>query len=213
MGEPAGPAPGPRRIGVLGGTFDPPHYGHLAIAEEARCALALERVLVVPAGRPPHKPGKPITPAAHRVAMLELAIAGNPALILSRADLDRPGPSYTAGLLERLRGEWGDETELYFVVGMDSLRDFLTWKHPARILALARMAAVGRPGCQADLSAVETAIPGALARITVLEGPGLEIASSDLQRRVRAGLPIRYQTPDAVVKYIAQHGLYRGAVP
>ena len=141
--------------------------------------------------------------------MVELAIAGNPALVLCRADLDRPGPSYTAGLLEHLRGTLGPDSDLYFIVGMDSLRDFLTWRDPARILELAQLVAVGRPGCVADLPALERAIPGATRRITVLEGPGLEIASSDLQRRVREGLPIRYQTPDAVVEYIESQGLYR----
>ena len=210
--------PAKRRIGILGGTFDPPHFGHLAIAEEARCRLALERVLIVPAGRPPHKPRKPITPAQHRVAMVELAVAGNPALVLCRADLDRPGPSYTAGLLEHLRQHFGPDCELYFVVGMDSLRDFLSWRDPARILDLAQLVAVGRPGSEADLPALERAIPGATGRVTLLEGPGLEIASSDLQRRVREGLPVRYQTPDAVAEYIEAHGLYRrsgapGAVP
>jgi len=200
--------PAKRRIGVLGGTFDPPHFGHLAIAEEARCRLGLERVLVVPAGRPPHKPGKPISPAEHRVAMVELAIAGNPALILCRGDLDRRGLSYTAGLLEHLREQLGPHCDLFFIVGMDSLRDFLTWRDPDRILELARIVAVGRPGCVADLPALERAIPGAMQRITVLEGPGLEIASSDLQRRVREGLPVRYQAPDAVVEYIAAHRLY-----
>lgn len=197
-----------RRIGVFGGTFDPPHFGHLAIAQEAFCRLALERVLFVPAGQPPHKPGRPISPAHDRVAMLERAIAGNPAFEMRLTDVNRAGPSYTADMLALLHRELGPACDLYFIVGMDSLHDFPTWREPARILRLARLAAVSRPGYTADLATLERAIPGASDRVIVLEGPGLDISASELQRRVRVGLPIRYLVPDAVAEYVAEHRLY-----
>ncbi len=200
-------------IGVFGGTFDPPHYGHLVIAEEARARLGLRRVIFLPAGKPPHKPDRVISPVAHRLAMVLLAIAGNPGFRLSRLDVDRPGPCFTAELLEMLQAELGPTADLHFIVGMDSLGDFLTWHEPARVLRAARLVAATRPGYTCDLSEMEDAIPGATSRIILLEAPALEISSTELQARVRAGLPIRYQAPEAVARYIRQHGLYAAAEP
>ena len=202
----------PKSIGVLGGTFDPPHYGHLAIAEEARARLGLDAVLFVPAGRPPHKPGKPISPVQDRLAMVELAIKDNPAFQLSRVDADRPGPSYTADMLALLSSQFGSGAELYLIVGMDSLAQFLTWHDPARVLSLCRLVAVTRPGYAADLPALDAAIPGVSQRIILLDGPSLDISATELQRRVREGLPIRYQVPEAVLEYIYKRRLYRGNV-
>jgi nicotinate-nucleotide adenylyltransferase len=202
-----------RRIGVFGGTFDPPHLGHLVAAQGALCQLDLEHVLWTPAGRPPHKPGRPISSAEDRVAMVERAIAGNPRFILCRADLDAPGPCYTASLLERLSGQLGPGAQLYFIAGMDSLRDLLTWHQPARVLELAFLAAATRPGCEADLAALEASIPGATGRIVRVDIPALDISSTDLQRRIRAGESVRYLTPDAVAEYIASRGLYRSTEP
>lgn len=201
-----------RRLGVLGGTFDPIHNGHLAIAEECRVALRLDLVLFLPAGDPPHKRGQRITPAAHRQAMVELAIASNPGFRLSRVDLDRPGLSFTVDSLERLRAHWGAEVELWFIVGADSLADIMTWRQPDRLIELARLAATNRPGAPPpDPSALEPLLPGATKRIDVVEVPGLEISGSDLRRRAAHGRPIRYQVPDDVGRYITEHALYTGA--
>ncbi len=166
-------------LGVFGGTFDPPHYGHLAIAEEAADQLRLPTVLFVPTGQPPHKPGVPVTPAAHRVRMTALAIADNPRFRLSCIDIERPGPSYTADLLALLHAEYGAATTLYFICGMDMLASFLTWHEPARILAQ----------CQ--------------------RAPGLDISGTELRTRVTTGRSIRYLVPPVVAAYIAEHGLYR----
>jgi nicotinate-nucleotide adenylyltransferase len=198
------------RLGVFGGTFDPIHHGHLVAAEEVRARLGLDRVLFVPAGMQPLKLDQDVTPSVHRVAMVELAIASNPGFALSRVDVDRDGPSYTADTLELLTREWGSETELFFIMGMDSLADILTWKDPGRIIRLARIIVVGRPGFRANLDRLDEAIPGAAQRVQFVDAPRLEISSSDLQRRVREGLPIRYQVPESVEDYICRHALYSG---
>lgn len=199
----------PRRIGVFGGTFDPPHLGHLVAAQGALHQLQLEHVLWTPAGWPPHKPGRPISPAADRVAMVERAIAGNPGFLLCRADLDAPGPCYTSDLLARLAAQLGPACQLYFIAGMDSLRDLLTWHEPERVLQLAILAAATRPNCDADLAALEAAIPGAAARVVRVDIPALGISSTDLQRCMRAGESVRYLVPDPVIEYIRSRGLYR----
>jgi nicotinate-nucleotide adenylyltransferase len=195
------------RLGVIGGTFDPPHYGHLVLAETTRVQLGLDRVLFVVAGQPPHKPGCPITPSHHRAAMVEAAIADNPACVLSRVDLDRPGPHYTVEMLALLRGEYS-EAELFFLVGGDSLAQFLTWRDPAGIVRLARLAVMPRPGHEPDLASLEQVLPGLRERLVWLDAPALDIAASDLRRRVREGLPIRYLVPPVVEAYICEHRLY-----
>lgn len=203
------PTSDPRRIGVLGGTFDPIHHGHLAVAQDCRDVLRLDLVLFVPAGEPPHKQGRAITPVEHRLAMVELAIASNPAFRLSRIDVDRSGPSYTVGTLERLRCELGPEAQLWFVMGADSLADILTWRDPPRLLQLARIAAAGRPDAPPpDPSVLEEALPGARERIDLVQVPLLQISASDLRARIAQGRPIKYLVPDAVERYIAEHGLY-----
>lgn len=196
------------RLGVLGGTFDPPHYGHLALAETARVQLRLARVLFVPAGDPPHKPGHPLTPAVHRAAMVEAAIADNPAFALSRADLDRPGPHYTVDMLALLR-EAFPGAELYFLMGSDSLVEFPTWRDPARIVRQATLGVMERPGWTADMDALERHIPGIRERVVWLDAPRLDLSARDLRRRVREGLPVRYLVPPAVETYIQEHRLYR----
>ena len=198
------------RVGVLGGTFDPPHYGHLAAAEECRVALRLEVVLFMPAGQPPHKRGRPISPADDRVRMVELAIESNPHFELSRIDVDRIGPSYSVAALDQLHRELGPEAQLWFVMGADSLADILTWREPARLLRLARVAAVNRPGAPDPApERLESALPGARARIDVVEIPDLAISATDLRARVVAGRPIKYQLPEAVEQYVRERGLYR----
>lgn len=197
------------RVGVVGGTFDPVHIGHLVAAEEVRALVGLDRVLFVPAGQPPHKRWT-ITPAAHRVAMLEAAIADNPAFALSRVEVDRPGPSYSVDTLAQLRAELGPATELFFVVGMDMLADLPHWRQPERLPGLARIVAVTRPGFpRFDLARLEPIIPNARDVIQVVPIPELRISATDLRRRVAAGRPIRYQVPAAVEAYIREQGLYR----
>ncbi|MGB9775659.1 MAG: nicotinate-nucleotide adenylyltransferase [Anaerolineae bacterium] len=198
----------PLRLGVLGGTFDPPHYGHLALAETARVQLGLARVLFVPAGDPPHKPGYPLSPAVHRAAMVKAAIADNPAFVLSRVDLDRPGPHYTVDMLALLRGMWGG-AEFYFLMGSDSLAEFLTWHDPAGIIRQATLAVMERPGGIPDMAALEREIPGIGERLVWLDAPRLDLSATDLRRRVREGLPIRYLVPPAVEVYIREHHLYK----
>jgi nicotinate-nucleotide adenylyltransferase len=194
----------------MGGTFDPPHYGHLAAAEECRVALRLDVVLFMPAGEPPHKHGRPISPAADRVRMVELAIESNRHFELSRIDVDRAGPSYTVAALDQLRRQLGPEAQLWFVMGADSLADILTWREPARLLRLARVAAVNRPGAPDPApERLEAELPGARERIDVVEIADLAISATDLRRRVAEGRPIKYQLPETVERYILERGLYR----
>ena len=195
------------RLGFLGGTFDPPHCGHLVLAETARVQLGLDRVLFVVAGRPPHKPGRPITPDRHRVAMVEAAIVGNPAFVVSRVDLDRPGPHYTVETLSLLRREY-PEAELYFLIGGDSLAQFLTWRDPVGILRQARLAVMPRPGYEPDLAVLEQVLPDVHDRLAWLDAPFLDVSASDLRRRIREGLPIRYLVPPPVEAYVREHCLY-----
>jgi len=195
------------RIGILGGTFDPIHYGHLAIAEEARLALQLDRVLFVPAAQQPLKRGAHVASPEQRLAMTELACAPNAAFEVSRIELDRPGPSFTLTTLEALQA--ARIGEIHFILGDDALADLTRWYGAARVVELARIIAVGRPGSAPDITRIIHALPALSERLTVLPGPALDISSSALRRRVASGQPIRYQTPDAVVAYIDEHGLYQ----
>jgi len=198
------------RLGILGGTFDPIHFGHLLAAEEARVALGLERVLFAPAGDPPHKPEADILPIRHRLAMVNLAIADNPAFAISGVDIDRPGPHYTVDTVHLIRKEWNTSAEdTFFIMGADSLVQLLTWHQPGRLIQLCRLAVVTRPGYQADLRELEAALPGLSRRLDCVEMPVLGISSSDLQRRVRESRSIRYQVPVAVSRYVTEHNLYR----
>ena len=206
-----------RHVGVLGGTFDPIHVGHLIIAQEVVAALQLERLYFLPAGDPPHKRDHAITPAHHRQRMVELAIAGNPAFAISLVDLERPGPSYTVDTLRLLHEQWGPETAIVFVIGWDMLDDLLAWHDPVGVVRQAdKLVAVHRPGYQLDppyLTLLEAAVPGIRQRLVTVEAPQIAISSSDLRQRVATNRPIRYQVPDAVEAYILAHGLYRQPVP
>jgi nicotinate-nucleotide adenylyltransferase len=203
--------PDPARIGVYGGTFDPVHHGHLIAAAEVCAVLGLDRLVFMPAGRPPHKGGRAISPAAQRVRMLELAIAGRARFAISGLDLGEDRPSFTAALLARLRAGWGEQHELFFVMGEDSLRDFPTWREPGRIAELARLVVVTRPGVETDLGEVIGRVPGLAGRIHLVPIPEMEIASSDLRARVAEGRPIAFQVPAAVEEFIVGEGMYRGA--
>ncbi len=207
-GVPAGAATGPR-IGIYGGTFDPVHVGHLVAASEVRAALALDRVIFMPAGRPPHKQSYPISAAAARLRMLRLAIAGRPGFGLATLDLAGAAPSYTVDLLARVRAAWGGLGDLFFIMGEDSLRDFPGWREPGRIAALARLAVVTRPHVGVDLDAITRAVPQAAGRIDCVAIPQLDVSSRDLRARVAAGRPIAYQVPRAVEDFILATGLYR----
>lgn len=196
------------RLGILGGTFDPPHVAHLVMADQARAQLKLARVFFVPAGQPPHKLDRALSPVEHRVAMTQLAIAGNEGFVISRMDVDRPGPHYTADMLALVQAEHpGDE--LYLVIGSDSLRDLKIWHKPASVVAQARLAVIRRPGAEPDWLVLEEAAPEISACVDWVDAPRLDISSTDIQRRVRAGLAIRYLVPMPVERYIVEHGLYR----
>ena len=195
------------RLGVFGGTFDPPHVGHLIVAAELRHALRLDRVLFVPAGCPPHKP-QPLSDDADRLAMVRLAIEGDPAFAVSTVDVDRGGPSYSVDLLTILRAEHPAAT-LVFLMGEDSLRDFPSWRRPGTIATIAELGVASRPGVEADLAAVERAVPETAGRIVLVPTPSIGVSSRDLRRRVVSGATIAHQVPMAVERYIHNRGLYQ----
>jgi nicotinate-nucleotide adenylyltransferase len=201
------PTSGPPRIGVLGGTFDPVHNGHLHIARELREALGLERVKWVPAGRPPHKTGQIVSSDRDRLTMLALALADSPLDEISRIDLDRTGPSYTADTLEILREQVSPAT-LVFLMGEDSLRDLPTWHDPERILHAAELAVAGRPGIDANLDVLTQAIPALSGRVHLAFIDEVPVSSSDIRQRVRENRPIKGLVPAAVESYIRERGLY-----
>ena len=203
-----------RRIGLLGGTFDPIHYAHLVVAEEVRASLQLDTIVFIPAGQPPHKMEHASAAPEHRLAMLRLAIASNPYFTYSRVELDRPGPSYLADTLRILRTQWGQQVEIDFILGWDSLTELPNWYHPQDIVAaLSKLVAVGRPGHveKVDITKreLEARLPGIAQRLHVVPVPQLAISSTELRHRVAAGKPIKYQVPEAVEQYIADHNLYR----
>lgn len=204
---------GTRRLGLVGGTFDPIHYAHLAVAEEVRVALDLTEMVFIPAGQPPHKLGQVYTQPSHRLAMVQLAIASNPHFTLSRVEIDRQGPSYLVDTLRILHDQWGPDTQLFFVIGWDNMQEFHRWHKSADILAqLTNLVAVRRPSYEEHIgyNELETRLPGIMQRLVVVSVPQLAISSTDLRRRVAEGRPIKYQTPEAVEDYIMEHGLYRG---
>ena len=196
------------KIGIFGGTFDPVHLGHLIVATELRHALALDRLLFVPAGRPPHKSALDIAADDHRLAMLRLAVADTPELEVSGADLGRAGLAYTAELLERLATALGP-ARLFFLIGNDSLRDLPNWREPNRIAEMAELGVAARMGAPVDLDAVLAAVPAARDRVHLIATPLIGIASREIRSRLAIGAPIRFQVPPAVEAYIREHGLYR----
>jgi nicotinate-nucleotide adenylyltransferase len=199
-----------RRIGVLGGTFDPIHYGHLVIAEDACAYLQLQKVLFVPAFQPPHKPLGSYLAFEHRVKMLRLAIARNPHFEISLIEAERLGPSYTVDTLRELQNDLGPEVGLYLIIGMDSLANILSWCCPAELLKLCRIVVAERAGYQVDLAALEEGLPGLRDSLEMIDTPELSISSTDLQSRLQRGLPIRYQLPAQVEAYVRKHKLYLG---
>ena len=199
------------RVGIFGGTFDPPHIGHLILAEEAWFQLKLDAVIIVPAGDPPHKRNRRLSAATSRVRMVAAAIVGNDHFVLSRVDVDRPGPHYTIDMVRLLRDSLPAGSELFFLMGSDSLRDLPNWHLADRLVANCRLVALARHDVTLDWEYLEGALPGLHARVIQLDMPELEIASHILQERIRTGQPIRYQVPEAVEAIIAAEGLYREA--
>ena len=197
-------------IGVLGGTFDPVHAGHLVIAEEARLRLSLARVIFVPAGQPWLKTGRTITPAVHRVEMVRQAIAAKPYFELSSIEVDRPGPSYSVETITILQQQLGAEAKFFFLVGWDSLVELPQWKEPDRLIQLCKVVAVTRPGfSRPDLKALESSVPGVTQSVVWLDIPPVDISSSDIRKRVAQGLFIHDLVSDEVESYIKEKKLYR----
>ena len=204
----------PLKLGVLGGTFDPIHLGHLLIAEEARERLGLDRVLFIPTGRPYLRPDSPVASAGHRLAMTRLGVADNPAFDVSAVEVERPGPTYTLHTLEALARERGGEAEVFFVLGVDSARTLPRWHEPARVLARCTPVVVLRPGADEwDLRELDALAPGVSRRAVLLQGPMLGISGTELRQRIARGESVRYWVPRPVEEYIAQHKLYREGRP
>jgi nicotinate-nucleotide adenylyltransferase len=199
----------PHRIGIYGGTFDPIHIGHLVLAEEAWFQLKLDCVYLVPAGDPPHKKNRRLTPVELRLEMCELATADIDYIQVNRVDADRPGPHYAVDMVKLVYDQAGPDTDVYFLMGMDSLRDLPSWRQARWLVDNCKLVALSRHDVRLDWSALEAALPGISARIIILDMPELEIASNDLQRRVRCGHPIRHLVPRVVEEFIYSHNLYR----
>lgn len=196
-------------VGVMGGTFNPIHIGHLVTAEEALFAFALREVIFVPAGRPWQKEGVDVAESEHRYLMTVIATASNSHFQVSRIEIDHPGPTYTVETLRRLRAELGD-VELYFITGADAILQILTWKDPKEVLSEARFIAATRPGY--DLDRLEKELPEGFGdRVHILEIPALAVSSTDVRRRVREGRPVRYLLPEGVARYIEKNDLYSGS--
>ena len=216
------------RIGVLGGSFNPIHFGHLLLAEELHEALALDHVRFVPARRPPHKPEADLAPAEHRYAMTALAIRGNPHFAVSDVELSRPGPSYTVDTLEAFRRELRSDVALFLLLGSETFLDLLSWKEPQRVARLARLVVAPRGGSGFDPDGRQAQkvlqelgdepwVRGPLAPAAAVPSRGiilvsvasLPLSGSNLRRRAREGRSLRYRVPDTVADYITAHRLYQ----
>jgi len=197
-------------IGVLGGTFDPIHSGHLVIAEEARLKLKLNKVMFIPAGQQWLKMNRDVTPAVHRIAMVKRAIDGKTDFELSTVEVDRPGPSYAVDTVAILKQQLGEEARIFFLIGWDSLVELPQWHEPARLIQLCNLVAITRPGLsRPDLKSLEPSIPGITKNVVWLDIPPIDISSSDIRDRVAQGLSIHGLVPDNVENYIKGNKLYR----
>ena len=196
-----GSATSTRRIGVMGGTFDPIHHGHLVAASEVADRFTLDEVIFVPTGQPYQKSGE--SPAEHRYLMTVIATAANPRFTVSRVDIDRPGPTYTRDTLTDLR-RTDPSAEWFFITGADALAAIMEWKDVEQLLDLAHFIGVTRPGYHLK----DPQLPD--GAVTLIEVPALAISSTDCRDRVRSGAPVWYLVPDGVVQYIAKHRLYQG---
>lgn len=197
-----------KRIGLFGGTFDPPHLGHLILASEAQDQLELTRLLWTLTPEPPHKQDHPVTSVEHRLAMVNLAIEDNPFFELSRVELDRPGPHYTLDTV-KIVAEQNPDAEVVPIIGGDSLHDLPTWHRPKELLYACHWVGVmRRPGESANLEELERELPGISSKVHYVDAPLLEIASREIRNRVATGRPFRYYLPPPVYEYIEQHHLY-----
>jgi nicotinate-nucleotide adenylyltransferase len=193
-----------RRVGVMGGTFDPVHHGHLVAASEVQAFFDLDEVIFVPTGQPWQKSDRQVTSAEHRYLMTVIATAANPRFRVSRVDIERSGPTYTIDTLRDLGAAMPDD-ELFFITGADALTEIFTWRDAAELFALAHFVGCTRPGYDMSTDSL-TGIPA--ERVTILEIPALAISSTDCRERTAAGQPVWYLVPDGVVQYIAKHNLY-----
>lgn len=196
-------------IGVLGGTFDPVHNGHLIVAEEVKTRLNLAEIIFVPAGQPWLKVDRPISPAEHRLQMLRLALADKSYFKRSTIEIERTGPSYTVDTITELRGQLGSEDELFFILGWDSLAELPQWREPSRLIKICYLVAVPRPGYpRPKLKTLEVIIRGLSQRVMLMKKPEIDISASAIRERVARGLSIRHLVPEPVNRYIKEHGLY-----
>jgi len=196
-------------IGIFGGTFDPIHCGHLAVAKRVRRALDLERIIFMPTGQPWLKGNQDVSVARHRVEMVRLAIEGESGFELSTMEVERPGPTYTVDTLKELRHQLGFEARLFFLVGSDAFADFPKWKEPKRILIMCRLVVFGRPGFPLpSLKRLEQTLPGISQRVIFADTPEVDVSATEIRRRVAQGLPINGMVPPAVQRYIETNHLY-----
>jgi nicotinate-nucleotide adenylyltransferase len=196
-------------IGVFGGTFDPIHLGHLAVAEEVRTNLGLAEVLFVPAGQPWLKADRAISAVQHRVEMIKLAIAGNPHFKLSTCEVDRLGPSYAVDTIDILQQQLGTEARLFFLLGSDALSELPQWKEPSRLIQICHLVAFTRPGfALPPLESLELVIPGLSQHATFVEVPQIDVSATQIRNRVARGVSIHRLVPQSVERYIQEQGLY-----
>ena len=195
------------RLGIMGGTFDPIHNGHLFIAEEARVRCRLDQVLFLPNGHPPHKPERSVTLPAHRLAMTQLAIQGNLHFRCSEMEIQRKGLSYTVDTLTQLHQEY-PQAELTYITGVDTIADFLSWRRHAEVIGLATFVAISRPGYTWE-SLTKRLPADYLAKIQLLDSLEIGISSTEIRIRIQQGLPVRYLLPESVWEYVIANALYR----
>jgi nicotinate-nucleotide adenylyltransferase len=198
------------KIGVLGGTFDPIHNGHLAVAEEARAYLNLNEVIFLPAGQPWMKSDRSISPARHRTAMIGLALQARPYFKSSTIEIEHQGPSYSVNSMAELKAQAVEPTDWYFILGWDNLSKIPQWREPAKLIEMCFLAAVPRPGYERpNMKKLEAALPGISKKVILMDKPRLEISATDIRNKVAQGIPIGGLVPPAVEKYIRENGLYR----
>jgi nicotinate-nucleotide adenylyltransferase len=196
------------KLGIFGGTFNPPHIGHLILAETAADALGLDRVFFVPAADPPHKIGLPRASVEHRVQMVAIAIAGNDLFELSRVDVDRPGPQFAVDTLTIFQEQY-PAAELHFLMGSDSLRDLLTWTRPRDLVRQCKLVVMSRPVVPPDYDNLFAEIPELEDRLISISSPEIQISSTNIVARIQNGQSVRYRIQDSIREYIAEHGLYQ----
>jgi nicotinate-nucleotide adenylyltransferase len=204
-----------RKIGVMGGTFNPIHYGHLVTAEEALSQFKLDKVIFMPSGKPPHKEDSEILPPEERYLMTVIATASNPFFIVSRLEVERKGPSYTIDTITQLRQEYGNQTDIYFITGADAVWEILTWKDADQLAEMCTFIAATRPGYSLEKFKRLHVLPQGKERpkgkpkVYIMEIPALAISSTEIRKRVRENRPIRYLLPEGVANYIYKSGFWQ----